>query len=325
MSTRSAINSAGAYGLRFALCAVVAERTAEAAALLPFLFADLVELLVFGRLEVGMLDAEAIIDYSIRNGVVIISFDLKRIPGLGPIDVVPQNGWMVARDQFVNLRKSVFTVFLALRLDGLIVRDGPDWPWHKGPVIAAGVVEAHAHAVIRHSLGEFADEIARGVLAVGRQRRIRGCARPESKSFVVLAGQHNIARTRFAKNGSHLVGIPLFAFAIESLREVVVVVVGTVMLAMVRLRWRAIDPHYVVIPLGIGIELDVVRRCEVVLRMRKWRPSRDRIQAPMNEDAELCPGVPFRQRMPVQRLQRGLIFHGSLRGAEPTNHHQCGY
>ena len=38
-------------------------------------------------------------------------------------------------------------------------------PVLKGPVVAAGVVEAHAHALVLDGAGQLADDIAGGVLA----------------------------------------------------------------------------------------------------------------------------------------------------------------
>ena len=52
-----------------------------------------------------------------------------------------------------------------------------------------------------------------------------------------------------------------------------------------------------------------------MIGMGQRRPSRHRVEAPVNEDAELGAGVPLRQRMLVERLERGLVFRGRLRGA----------
>ena len=52
---------AGRDGFCFAFGAVITEGAAQSTALFPFLRADLVELLVFRRREIGVLDPEAIV------------------------------------------------------------------------------------------------------------------------------------------------------------------------------------------------------------------------------------------------------------------------
>ena len=146
-------------------------------------------------------------------------------------------------------------------------------------------------------------------------------ARPQREPLVVFAGQHHVLRPRLAKHRRPLVGIPLPALFVKRLGKLVVVVMRPVMLAIVRLGRRPRDAHRVQIPLGIGVVLDVIVVAKVVVRMIQRRPSRHRIKPPVNEDAQLGPRVPLRQRMLVQRLNRRLILHRRLRRAHAADRH----
>ncbi len=71
-----------------------------------------------------------------------------------------------------------------LREDRLVVR----------PVVAAGVVEPHAHPPGPDRLGQVADQVATGVvLTLDGVRDGRG---PEGEPVVVLRGEHDVAGTR---------------------------------------------------------------------------------------------------------------------------------
>ncbi len=75
-----------------------------------------------------MLDAEAVVDDAVGNGVVVVGFDAERIAGLGPVDVVPEQRGLVAGDQLVDLRIGVFAVGFGFGLDGLGSRSRfPGW------------------------------------------------------------------------------------------------------------------------------------------------------------------------------------------------------
>src|SRR6185437_1902860 len=89
---------------------------------------------------------------------------------------------------------------------------------------------------------------------------------------------------------------------------------------MVLLRGRAGNAHDVEVPLGVRVVLDVISGCEVVLRMRERCPSGDGVESPMDEDAQLGAGIPLRKGMPIERVDRGLVFLGSLGAA----HGRCG-
>src|ERR1700686_4430955 len=79
------------------------------------------------------------------------------------------------------------------------------------------------------------------------------------------------------------VGVPFFDLLVKSCSKVVVIVVGPVVLAMVSLGGRPVDPHYVQIPLGVGIVLDVVGSREVMLGVDQRSPARNRVKPPMNK------------------------------------------
>jgi len=80
--------------------------------------------------------------------------------------------------------------------------------------------------------------------------------------------------------------VPLLAFRVEGLSEAVVVVICAVVLLVVGLRRRTVDPDGVVVPLGIGVVFQEVRLLEVDQFER--RPSRDRIKSPVDEMPSLA-------------------------------------
>jgi len=57
--------------------------------------------------------------------------------GLGIVDVVPEDGGMVALDEFSHVGVGIFSVGVGLRLDGLIVGGNADRSRNKCPVVAA--------------------------------------------------------------------------------------------------------------------------------------------------------------------------------------------
>ena len=92
-----------------------------------------------------MLDSETIVNDAIRDSVVILCHQFKRMTGLGIVDIVPKHGRMVALDEFAKLGIGILSVGLALRLDRLGesagVRMGPST---KVSIISAGVIKTHA-------------------------------------------------------------------------------------------------------------------------------------------------------------------------------------
>src|SRR5690348_16065994 len=120
---------------------------------------------------------------------------------------------------------------------------------------------------------------------------------------MVLCREYHIARSRIAEDLCPLVGIPLPRLPVEDRSKVVVAEIRSVVFAVISLRRRARNPHDVQVPLGIGVELDVVGICEVVLRMRNWRPAWNRVQSPVDEYPQLRPRIPLWERVAVQRFE----------------------
>ena len=106
------------------------------------------------------------------------------------------------------------------------------------------------------------------MLPILGQRRVRRGTGPQSESFMMLGGQHDILGACIAENAGPLFRLPLHALPVKDRGEIVIVVVGPVMLTVIGLRGGAVDAHHVVVPLGIRVVLDVVGIAEVVLGMR---------------------------------------------------------
>jgi hypothetical protein len=85
---------------------------------------------------------------------------------------------------------------------------------------------------------------------------IRYRTRPEREALMMLGRQNNILRTGVLKGPSPVIGVPFLAFAGEGLGKTVVVMVRPKMFAVIRLCRRSLDTHSIVIPLGIGVELE---------------------------------------------------------------------
>src|SRR5467141_1962934 len=229
------------------------------------------------------------------------------------VDVVPKHRWMVALDEFPHVRVNVFAIGLALRLHRFIISGTTDRTGDKCPVVAAGVVEAHAQTLSTDGRSQLANEVARRMLPFSWQFRVRRQTGPERKSIMMLGGEHDIFRASVVEYLGPDVGIPLLNLAVEDRSEVVVIVVSAIMLAMVGLRRRSVEPHAVQIPLCIGVVCDVVRRGEVMFRMNERRPTRNRIKTPVNEYPEFCVAIPLRKRMLVERFETCFVVRRRLR------------
>ncbi len=221
----------------------------------------------------------------------------------------------------MNLRIGILPIRLALRLNRVIIRIHLDRPRIKRPVVPARVVKPHLQPLLRYRRRQVSHNIPLRVPLVQRQRRagIRRRARPQRESLMVLTRQHNVFRPRLAKHRRPLIGIPLLTLAIERLRKLVVVVMRPIVLAIVSLGWRPRNPHRVQVPLRIRVVLDVIVVPEIMIRMVQRRPPRHRVEAPVNENPQLRPRIPLRQRMLIQRLDRRLILHRRLRRAHAAH------
>src|ERR1700676_5475789 len=178
---------------------------------------------------------------------------------LGIVDVVPKDRWMVALDELPHLRVSVFAISLALRLHRFIISGNTDRTRDKCPVVAAGVVEAHAQTLSTDGSSQLANEVARRMLPFGWQFRVRGQTGPERKSIMMLGGEHDIFRASVVEYFSPGVRIPLLNLPVKHRSEVVVIVVSAIMLAMTGLCRCSLEPHAVQIPFRIGVVCNVVR------------------------------------------------------------------
>src|SRR5580704_16570476 len=219
---------------------------------------------------------------------------------------------MVTLDQFPKLGIDVLAIGLALRLDRLIVSRSPNRTRHEGPIITAGIIKTHAQALLVDGGGQLANNIAGGVSPVRRQLGVQCRARPKCEPIVMFSGQNHIFRAGVTEGLGPVVRTPFLDFLIEEGSEIVVVVVGSVMLAMVSLGRGSVDTHNIQIPLSIGIVLDVVGCREVVLGMDQRSPARNRIKAPMNKYSQFCVGIPLRQKMLVQRSKGRLVVRRRL-------------
>ena len=82
---------------------------------------------------------------------------------------------------------------------------------------------------------------------------------------MMFCGKHHVFRAGIAENLGPRVGIPLLDLPVKHRREVVVVVVSAVLLAMIGLSRRSLQPHAVQIPFCIRVMVDVIRGSKVML------------------------------------------------------------
>ena len=80
------------------------------------------------------------------------------------------------------------------RFDRLPVIARDDGAAVESPIVTAGVVETHLHAVVFDGFGQFADDVALRLQML--LVRVDHLAGPEREALVMLAGEHDIARAR---------------------------------------------------------------------------------------------------------------------------------
>src|SRR5713101_9372233 len=117
----------------------------------------------------------------------------------------------------------------------------------------------------------------------------------------MFGGKDYIFRAPFMKQFGPRIGIPLLNLSVKDRSEVVIVVGGAIVLAMVGLGRRPLESHAVQVPFRVRIVGNVVLGREVMLGMNQGRPPRDRVETPVNEYPKLCIGIPLRQRMLIER------------------------
>src|SRR5260370_16356339 len=169
------------------------------------------------------------------------------------VDVVPKHRWMVALDELPHLRVNVFAIGLALRLHRFIISGNADRTRDKCPVVAAGVVEAHAQPLSTDGSSQLANEVARRMLPFSWQFRVRRRTGPERKSIMMLRGEHDIFRASVVEYFSPGVRIPFLNLPVKHRSEVVVIVVTAIMLAMIGLCRSSPKPHPLQIPFLLGV------------------------------------------------------------------------
>ncbi len=184
-----------------------------------------------------------------------------------------------------------------------------------GPVVAAGVVEAHAHAPGPHRLAQVAHQVApRPVRALDGVHHGRG---PQGEAVVVLGGEHHVARAGGAAQVGQGVEVGARRGVVEGAHEIVVGVVLAVHLRVVQGGGTALDLHGVAVPLGVRVLAQHPARSvldEQLLNVgHPWRPPRHRVEAPVDEDPELGVVVPDRDLVRPQRLPRPLKHVASPR------------
>lgn len=129
---------------------------------------------------------------------------------------------------------------------------------------------------------------------------------------MVLGGEDYIFGARVMEYPGPCLGIPVLSVTVKRGCEIVVVIVRAEVLAMIGLRGRSIDSQTVQIPLRVGIVQHIVGVGEIVLRMHERRPSRHRVQPPVNEDAQLGVGIPRRKRMLIERFESRFVVDRRL-------------
>ena len=183
------------------------------------------------------------------------------------------------------------------------------------------VVEAHLEALGAHRRGEVACQVATRPdldavpgTAPGPGRL---AARPQGESLVVLGGQRDVPGARSLKHVGPVIGVE--EFGPEHRGEVLVGEVRAVD-ALVKSPGTRLD--------GVGAALLPGRYCiPVPLRVRQFtrqhgRIGRHRVNAPVDEDAELGVREPGRRGPAVQRRPIGLIRLRKQRGCSKQQRYQ---
>ena len=165
-----------------------------------------------------------------------------------------------------------------------------------GPVIATGVVQAHAHPGVEHGTAQIADDIAAGLIAA--LARVFQLGGPEAEPIVVLGGQHHVTRAGIAADRRDRIHVRISGAAVEGSDEVVIGGVGAVGVALMTPGGAALQPTAVEVPLGIGVVPQHLRgtRCfEQLLDVRHLGcPTGHRVQTPVQEDSQFGVVVPVR-------------------------------
>ena len=169
------------------------------------------------------------------------------------------------------------------------------------------VVNAHVQTFAANGVGEIAQQIALRprLHSVPRTAPRRGSflAGPKRKAFMMLGSQRDILRAGALEHVRPMIGIEQLGAKLR--REVLIREVRAVFLLVIspraglygrRLRIVAAVGHRIPVPLGIS-----------EFAGDHGRIRRHRIDAPVNEDAELCVAEPDRRGPLVKRIPVRLI------------------
>ena len=258
--------------------------------------------------------APAVVDDALLHRVVVVREELGQVAAARPRDVVPQDGRLVAVDELAAVRRDVVDV-LATVGDGQhgVGRLGQDRVV-VGPVVAARVVEAHAHPLGAHGLGQVADEVTLGVVLP--LRRVPDGRGPQGEPVVVFGREHDVAGAGDLTQVGDGVEVGPGRGVVERLDEPVVGVVVAVDLGVVPLGRAAHDLHAVEVPLGVGVlpqhPLRAVLDEQLLDVGHPRRPARHRIEAPVEEDPQLGVVVPDGHSMVADGFPRPLIHGGCI-------------
>ncbi len=180
------------------------------------------------------------------------------------------------------------------------------------PVVAARVVETHAHPLRPHRRRQVGDQVTPGVVLTLDWMRHR--RRPQREPVVMLGREHDVARPGLGAQPGQGIEVRAGRGVVEGLDEVVVGVGVAVHLGVVPRRGAALDAHRVEVPLGVGVLPQHPLRPELDQRLldvgHPRRPAGHRVEAPVEEDAQLGVVEPIRDTMGAHGIPCPLI-HGA--------------
>ena len=245
--------------------------------------------------------AEAVVDDSVLVGVVIMCEQVfeRILADLGPTDVIPEQGRLIGVDQLLALRIDKIGICVGGRAVASAVRFAEDGLIIERPVVIAGVIQAHLHLRVTHSLGQLARDVAHGA-AAGRGE-VRVLAGEQAEAVMMLRDQHDVFRAGLLEQRGPLLRVPVFG--LPHVREALVGEIFPVGLDVVLVRWALANAYGVGVPLGIGIVGVPVVLGRNFAELEGWVcVGGHGIRAPVDENADLRVVIPLRDRVRAQRL-----------------------
>ena len=287
---------------------IVTKRCANAAARFPLLRPNLAKGGVLRRLKVKVvvtdnavgihleLLCKTVVDHPIRHLVVIFGKEFIQIGRAGIGDVIPENGRLIAVEQFTPMGVGIVNIIGALRDGALQVGDVADDLRVEGPVDAAGVVVGHAHILAAHGVAQFAHEITLDMIIANKGiGRLTG---PHEKAVMVLGGQDDIAGVDPLKESRPGVRVPLLDRLVKDRPKLGIVEARAILRSVIRLRRATVDAVGVHIPLGIGVVgkplFPGAGRKNFAQLAGIGGKGRHRVETPVDKDAQLGIMKPIR-------------------------------